>query len=202
MTISIRWEEPDDFRAVEDLTREAFWDVYRPGCCEHLIVHKLRKAPAFVKELGYVACDNGKIVGNIMYSRAKVIDDRDQEHAVLCMGPLSVLPSHQGSGIGSLLMNHSIARARELGCKAIIIFGNPRYYQRFGFKNAAEYGIQTAAGENLAAFMVLELGAGALNGISGKFHEDKVFEIDDAELENFEKGFPYKEKHITDTQLP
>lgn len=201
MNVSIRLEEERDYRKVEHLTREAFWDIYHPGCTEHLIVHKLRTAPAFVKELSYVACDEDSIIGSIIYSKAKVINDQNQEFEVLCMGPLSVLPSFQRKGIGSLLMNHSIEKARGLGFKAIIIFGNPEYYRRFGFVNAAKYGIKTASGENFDAFMALELCGGALHGITGKFYGDKVFETEDEELEIFEKGFPYKEKHITDTQL-
>ncbi|HBF38417.1 MAG TPA: GNAT family N-acetyltransferase [Firmicutes bacterium] len=201
MNLTIRLEEEKDYQQVEYETREAFWDVYRPGCVEHWIVHQIRKAPAFVKGLNYVACVDGSIVGNIMYSKAKVVDDKKQESEVLCMGPLSVLPAFQRKGIGSLLMNHSMQKARELGFKAIVIFGNPHYYGRFGFINAEEYGIQTSSGENFEVFMVLELFAGALKGITGKFYEDKVFEVQDEELEAFEKEFPYKEKHSTDTQL-
>lgn len=163
--------------------REAFWDLYRPGCSEHLIVRKIRKLPVFIKELSYVACDNDKIVGNIIYSRARIISEDSLEHEVLCMGPLGVLPHYQKRGIGSRLMAETLKKASELGYKAVIIFGNPKYYERFGFKNAKE------------------LQKGSLTGLNGKFHADKVFEIKDDELEEFEKGFPYKKKHVTDTQL-
>jgi predicted N-acetyltransferase YhbS len=199
--ILIRLEEEKDYRAVEHLTREAFWDVYRPGCNEHLIVHKIRRVPAFLGELSYIACVDGSIVGNIIYSKAKVINDEGREFEVLCMGPISVLPSFQRKGIGSLLMNYSIERARALGYKAIIIFGNPGYYQRFGFINAERYGIKTSSGENFDAFMALELYDGALNGITGRYYADKVFEVQEEELQIFEREFPFKEKHITDTQL-
>jgi predicted N-acetyltransferase YhbS len=201
MKISIRLEEEKDFRYVEFLTREAFWDLYKPGCCEHLIVHKMRKEPAYVKELSYIAEEEYIIVGNIIYSKAKVVNDQTKEFEVLCMGPISVLPSHQRKGIGSLLMTRSIEKAKELGFKAVIIFGNPDYYKRFGFINAKNYNIKTSTGENFDAFMVLELTNGALNGISGRFYEDKVFETEDKELELFEGQFPFKEKHITGTQF-
>jgi predicted N-acetyltransferase YhbS len=199
--ISIRLEEEKDHREVEYLTREAFWNVYKPGCDEHLLVHKIRTVPAFIKELSLVACEDNKIVGNIIYSKAKIINERNEAFEVLCMGPIGVLPSYQGRGIGSLLMNHSIEKARQLGYNAIIIFGNPDYYQRFGFLNAKKYEIQTLSGENFEEFMALELLAGGLNGISGKFHADEVFNIEKEELEIFEKGFPHKEKCVTDTQL-
>jgi predicted N-acetyltransferase YhbS len=138
VNISIRSEEEKDFKYVENMTREAFWDLYKPGCDEHLVVHKIRKVPAFVKELDFIACDKDTIVGNIIYSRAKVVNEENEESEVLCMGPVTVLPSYQKQGIGSLLMNHSIKKAKQLGYKGIIIFGNPDYYQRFGFVNAKE----------------------------------------------------------------
>lgn len=201
MKIFIRLEEEKDFRNVEFLTREAFWDLYRPGCCEHLIVHKMRKVPSFLRELSFIAEEEYTIVGSIIYSKARVIDDQTKENEVLCMGPISVLPSYQGKGIGSLLMTHTIEEAKELGYKAVFIFGNPDYYKRFGFINAEYFNIKTSTGENFDAFMVLELTKGALKGITGKFYEDKVFEIEDKELELFEREFPFKEKHITDTQF-
>lgn len=201
MNISIRLEEENDFNSVEYMTREAFWDVYKPGCDEHLVLHKIRKVPAFVKELDLIACDEDRIVGNIIYSKAKVVNNEKKEFEVLCMGPVGVLPSYQKQGIGSLLMKRSIEKARQLGYKAIIIFGNPDYYHRFGFRNAEEYYIQTSAGENFDAFMALELYDGSLKGVSGKFYEDEVFKIEKEELEDFEKKFPHKIKHVTDTQL-
>lgn len=201
MNISIRVEEEKDFKIVEYMTREAFWDLYKPGCDEHLVLHKIRKVPVFVKELDFVACDEDTIVGNIIYSRAKVLNEENKEFEVLCMGPLTVLPSYQKQGIGSLLMNYSIEKARQLAYKGVIIFGNPDYYHRFGFVNAKEYDIRTSWGDNFDAFMALELYDGSLRGISGKFYEDEVFKIENEELEDFEKQFPYKEKHVTDTQL-
>jgi predicted N-acetyltransferase YhbS len=183
------------------MTREAFWNLYRPGCVEHLLVHKIRNVPAFIKGLCFVACDKGKIVGNIIYSKAKVINDRNNEYEVLCMGPIGVMPSYQGQGIGSLLMTSSIEKAKQLGYKAILIFGDQNYYHRFGFVNAQKFAIQTSSGENFEAFMALELYDGSLNGISGKYYEDKVFEIGKDELEIFDKEFPYKEKRVTATQL-
>lgn len=201
MTISIRLEEARDYSPVEHLTREAFWDLYHPGCSEHLIVHKIRDVPAFVKELSLVACDGDTVVGNIIYSRAKVVNAGNQEFEVLCMGPIGVLPSCQKKGIGSQLMNASIRKAKALGFRAVIIFGNPAYYHRFGFVNAQQYEITTPTGDNFDAFMALELYDGALQGISGKFYADSVFEVDNQELDTFDKQFPYKEKHVTDTQL-
>jgi len=199
--VIIRLETQEDYRETEMMIREAFWDVYKPGCNEHLVLHKLRKVPAFVKELDLVACIKNKIVGNIVYSKAKIINNHNQGFTVLCMGPLGVLPSYQRKGIGSLLIKQSVSKAKSLNYKAVILFGNPNYYQRFGFKNAREYNIQTAQGENFDAFMALELFEDSLHRIEGNFFEDPVFKTDNKELELFEKEFPDKEKHVTDTQL-
>jgi predicted N-acetyltransferase YhbS len=201
MSIVIRQEEERDYRCVEHLTREAFWDVYRPGCLEHLVLHQIRKLPAFVKALSLVACDHGTIVGNIVYSKARVTNTSGQEVEVLCMGPFAVLPSLQKKGIGDLLARHSLAKAKELGFKAVVLFGNPHYYGRFGFVNAKTYGITTPSGENFDAFMALELFPGALNGVSGRFDGDPGFETKDADLKMFEKSFPPKEKHVLATQI-
>ncbi len=201
MNIELRLENEHDYGAVENLTREAFWDIYQPGCDEHLLANKLRDVAAFIPELDFVAELDRQIVGNIMYSKAKIVDENGREHEVISFGPLSVLPSFQKSGIGSKLVKHTLELAREMGYKAVLIFGNPAYYHRFGFANAEKYHITTSGGENFEAFMALELYADALQGISGKFHEDSVFQIDKEEAAEFDKQFPYKEKHITDTQF-
>ena len=201
MNLRIRLEKQSDFKKIETLTREAFWDLYKPGCDEHLIVHKIRSAESFVHELDFVATIENKIIGNIVYSKAKVINDNNIEHEILCMGPLSVLPSYQKKGIGSKLIKHSIDKAREMGFKGVIIFGNPNYYNRFSYNNALDYKITTSDGHNFKAFMALELYQNSLKGIEGKFYSDPVFIVDNKELEKFEKEFPYKEKHVIDTQF-
>lgn len=201
MNIKIRNENSSDFIVVENLIREAFWNLYKPWCDEHFIAHEMRKLPVFVKELDFVACEWENIVWVIMYTKAKVINDKWEKFEVLCMGPLAVLPSSQKKWIGSLLMNHTKEIAKNLGYKAIIIFWNPNYYHRFGFVNAEKYKIQTSSGENFAPFMVLELYEGALDGISWKFFADKVFEANPDEVEAFDKNFSPKEKKKTSTQL-
>lgn len=201
MNITIRLENAKDYFETEYITREAFWDVYHPGCMEHLVLHNFREVPAFVRELDFVACDEERIVGNVVCSKAKVINDDKQEYEVLCMGPLAVLPEYQGKGIGSLLIKTTINKAQKLGYKGIVIYGNPAYYHRFGFVNAEKFGIKTSSGENFDYFMALELSVGSLQGISGNFYEDEAFNVNDEELEVFDKAFPYKEKHVTATQL-
>jgi len=200
MNIIIRNTNEKDYKITVNLTREAFWDVYKPGCDEHLVLHKMRKVPAFVNELDFIALTDEKVIGNIVYTIAKVVNDKE-EFTVLCMGPLAVLPEYQNKGVGGMLLKHSIEKAKEMGFKAVIIYGNPDYYHRFGFVDSKNYNIQTSTGENFDAFMTLELYNDALIGVFGKFYEDNVFQTDKEETELFEKEFPYKEKHVTDTQI-
>ncbi len=193
LNVNLRLERPEDYRLVEELTREAFWGVNQPSCDEHLLVHKLRKVPAFIPELDYVAEVDGRIVGNIMYSKAKVVDETGNEHGVVTFGPISVLPRYQGKGIGKVLLRHTIAEAKRLGYRAIVFFGHPDYYPRVGFRRAMEFNITTASGKNFDAFMAMPLCDGAFDGITGRFYEDPVFECDAKEAHEFDKGFPHKE---------
>ncbi len=201
MDIEIRHEMKEDHRETETLTRDAFWDLYKPGCDEHLVLHKMRNLPVFVRELNYVAVTGDRIIGNIVFSKASVVNDKGDAFEVLTMGPVSVLPQYQGKGIGSRLINHALDHAGKMGFAAVLIFGNPEYYSRFGFVNAAKYNIQTSEGENFDAFMALELFENSLQGVEGKFYIDPVFFTDEKELEEFEKQFPSREKHVHDTQL-
>lgn len=194
MEINIRREQSKDFDEVNNLTREAFWNLHCPGCDEHYLAHLLRQSSIFIPELDFVAESDGKIVGNIMYSKATVKNDID-ESEVLTFGPLSVLPEYQKKGIGSKLVLHSFDIARQLGYKSVLIYGNPDYYRRFGFKNAAEFGISTKEGENFDAFMALELVKGGLKDISGRFFEFPNIDFITG-FEEFEKTFPYKEKKV------
>lgn len=195
MDINIRLEQSSDYRLVEELTREAFWgSMDHPTCDgEHLLVHKLRKNPSYIPKLDFVAETDGKIVGHVIYSLAKVVTSEGKEIEVINFGPLSVLPEYKRKGLGSALMHHSIAEARKLGYRAIIFYGHPDYYPRFGFRRASRYGITSVDGRSFDALMAMELYDGALEGISGRFVEDAVYEIDLEELAEFENEFQYKE---------
>jgi len=184
MKINIRPETPQDYSSVELLTWHAFLDFIATDepkrqahdVDEHLLVRNMRGSPSFVPELAYVAELDGELVGNIMYTLSKVVGEPGDEHTVLTIGPVSVLPRYQSKGIGTTLMEYTIDRAIELGYRAIILYGHPEYYPRFGFKNAEIYGITTPEGANLDPFMALELYDGALNGITGKHYCDEVYE--------------------------
>ena len=193
MNLSLRLETPKDYYTVEQLAQDAFWGYLAPTCEEHYLVHILRSIPAFVQELDYVAEADGKLVGNVLYSKAKVIDQEGKEHEVLTFGPLSVLPSYWNQGVGSTLLRYTIKKAKESGYPAIIIYGHPDYYPRLGFRNAKAYNIMTPDGSNFDALMALPLYEGALVGISGKFYEDSAFHMDPKEVEEFNLNFPIRE---------
>lgn len=193
MNLTLRLETPNDYRAVENLTREAFWGFTHPTCDEHYLVHLLRDIPAFVPELDYIAEADGKLVGNVMYSKAKVIDSGGCEHEVLTFGPLSVLPECWNCGVGSALMRHTIMGAKRLGYRVIVFYGHPDYYPRFGFRNAEAFNITTPNGKNFDALMAMPLYDGALDDISGTFHEDPVFAVNAEKAEAYNRNFPHRE---------
>ena len=200
MNMIIRNENEQDHRVVEELTREAFWNHYMPGCIEHFVLHNLRNSKDFIAELDFVAEIDGQITGNIVYSRGVIKDKKEAEKEVICFGPVSVLPSLQKQGIGSSLITHSIKAAMMMGFPAILIYGDPRYYSRFGFRCAEKYDIKTADDKFAVALQVLELKPGALKGVSGRFIETEAFQYDENKFEDFETTFYFKEKCETDYQ--
>lgn len=194
MNITIRLERPADHRAVEALTREAFWNQYSPGCCEHYLVHLMRDCPAFVPELDLVAEADGRIVGSAMCLRGLVKRADGTTVVVLSLGPLSVLPGYQGKGIGAKLIQRTRKIAQELGYRAILLCGDPDYYTKQGFVPAERYDIRTAENMYAAALHVCELYDGALKYVQGCYVEDSVYQINEAAAEEFDKQFPRREK--------
>ncbi len=201
MKIKIQKTDKNKYCQTEFITREAFWNVYEPGCSEHLILHQLRKSKSYVNQLDLVALCENEIVGHIISTRAYVLDSQNGKHEILCVGPLAILPNFQNKGIGSLLINESIKTAAKLRFSGMILFGDPSFYHRFGFVNAQKYQITTKDFQNFEPFMALELFENSLCNVNGCFYEDESFSVDEMELEMFEKQFPYKEKQITDTQF-
>lgn len=194
MKLVFRPEEPSDYRHVEALTREAFWNHYIPGCYEHYLVHILRDSPCFVKALDYVAEADGRLVGSILYTASAIHKDDGTAMPVMGFGPISVLPEVQGQGIGSQLIEHTKKLAAAMGCKAILIYGDPEYYRRVGFTGAAQYGVATAQNDYADALLACELVPGALAGCAGRFMEHPIFEVDEAEAAMFDQTFPPKAK--------
>lgn len=180
MNITIRLETEKDYRKVEELTRKAFSYPGRIerggiGCpFEHWMVHALREKDG-LRDLSYVAEADGKIVGHIIYSNARIETVDGNTVPVLNFGPLSVQPEYQRSGVGKALMHATIAKAKELGYGAILFFGRPEYYPRFGFVEAGCFGITDSEGYNFPAFMAMELKEGYLSGVHGKYYESPIY---------------------------
>lgn len=181
--INVRLEESQDYLTVEEVTKEAFSyperiEHSKIGCClEHYIVHSLREKDG-INELSFVAEINNKIVGHIIYSKAYILQPDNTKVEVVSFGPLSVLPEYQKQGVGSALMKHSIECAKELGYGAILFFGRPEYYPRFGFVNAKEFNITDCEGNNYNAFMAMELKKDYLKDVTGKFYEAPIYNDD------------------------
>jgi len=192
--VEIRQERPEEHHAVEVVVREAFWNKFRQGCDEHLLVHKLRESDAYLPQLSRILIVDGEIAGAIFYAKAWV-DDGKQKHEVLSFGPLAVAPKWKGCGVGSLLMEETHKLAKEEGYPAIVITGVPTYYPRFGYKPAGDFGLTVDGGKTFPAFMAYELYEGALENIKGEFHEaDVFFDLPKEELEAFEQQFEKKDK--------
>lgn len=192
--MNIRLEAAADYRAAEELTREAFWNHFEPGANEHYLLHTMRNHPDFLPELCFVAEEKGILVGHIAYSRAKIVGEEGQEWPVLCFGPLGVHPDCQGKGVGSALVRHTLALAKEQGHTAVLIMGNPNFYGRLGFRAAERYDIRHANGKFMPALMACELIDGALCGKAGRFLESSAFEVDMAGFDAYDAVFPPKEK--------
>lgn len=199
MKITIRNETETDYRAVEEFTREAFWNLNFPGCSEHYLIHVLRSHADFIPELDLVAEADGKIVGSIIYSKSKLTDEKGNEKDILTFGPLSVSPEYQRKGIGKALIEHSFIKAAELGYDTVVIFGSPSNYISRGFKSCKKYNV-SLNGYFPTAMLVKELKENALDGRSWNFSESSAFDIDENSAEEFDKTFEPKEKAYSKSQ--
>ncbi len=194
--IIIRNETADDYRAVENLTREAFWNVYQPGCDEHYFVHTMRSHEDFLPELAFVLESDGEILGNIMYTKSRLVSEDGTERPILSFGPLCVRPDCQRKGYGKRLIAHSCARALELGYDTVVIFGNPANYVGSGFVSAKRKGVSLGDGIFPTAMLVKELVPGVLDGKPWRYVESGAADCcaDTDAVEAFEAAFPPKEK--------
>lgn len=200
LSYTICLESENMYRESENMVRESFWDIYKPGCDEHLVLYKMRNISSFIKDLDLVAIKDRKVIGIIVFTLGQVIS-AESKTDILFLGPIAVLPEYQNMGIGSKLINESIEKAKKMGFKGIFLTGNPKYYGKFGFVETSKYNIKWSDGNYHDYFMCLELSNNGLQKVSGIIKEDDVYYVDKNELEEFESRFPKKEKHITDSQL-
>ena len=195
--IMIRLEKEEEYREVENLVRESFWNVYRPGCFEHYVLHQLRNDPAFVPELDFVMELDGKLIGQNMFMRAIIKADDGRNIPIMTMGPICITPDLKRKGYGKILLDYSLEKAKKLGCGAVCFEGNIDFYGKSGFTYASKFGIRyhgLPEGEDASFFLCKELIPGYLDGITGEYSTPHGYFVDEAEVEIFDKEFPVKEK--------
>ena len=194
---TIRGEEEKEYREVEDLVREAFWNVYRPGCLEHFVLHQLRSDPAFVSELDFVMEKDGQLIGQNMFMRAVIKADDGRDIPIMTMGPICIAPEYKRKGYGKILLDYSLEKAAELGAGVLCFEGNIDFYGKSGFTYASEFGVRYQGlpdGEDASFFLCRELIPGYLNGITGVYATPAGYFVDEEEAEAFDREFPAKQK--------
>ena len=194
---TIRLEKAEDYREVENLVRESFWNVYCPGCSEHFVIHVLRDDPAFVKELDFVMEQNGVLIGQNMFMRTVINADDGRVIPVLTMGPIGITPELKRKGYGKKLLDYSLEKAAAMGFGAVLFEGNIGFYGHSGFTYARSFGIRyhdLPEGADDSFFLCKELIPGFLDGITGVYQTPRGYYVDDADVEKFDKAFPHKEK--------
>ena len=202
--IIIRPETSGDRRAVEHLSRESFWNVYRPGCSEHHVTHVLRDDPAFVKELDFVMEQDGRLIGQNLFVRTVIQADDGREIGVLTMGPICIAPELQRQGYGKLLLDAPLEKAAAMGFGAVLFEGNIAFYGKSGFTYASEFGIRyhdLPEDADASFFLCRELIPGYLDGVTGVYLTPQAYYADDADVEVFDKAFPPKEKQKLPGQI-
>ncbi len=193
----IRLETEKDYREVENLIRESFWNVYRPGCSEHYVIHVLRDDPAFVKELDFVMEMGGRIIGQNLFMRTVINSDSGSDIPVLTMGPICITPELKRQGYGKIILDYSLEKARELGFGAVLFEGNINFYGKSGFTYARNFGIryhELPEDADDSFFLCKELISGYLSDITGVYQTPGGYYVSDTDVEEFDKGFPVKEK--------
>lgn len=198
--IQIRNEQRADYKRVEEITRKAFYNVYCPGCSEHYLVHIMREHEDFIKELDFVLELDGNVIGNIMYTKAKLIDESGNTKDILTFGPVSVLPEYQRTGYGKQLLEYSFEKAKCLGYDVIVIFGNPSNYVSRGFKSCRKYNVSLEDGIYPTAMMVKELNEGALKGKNWVYYDSPVMHFDEEAARYFDDQLEKMEKRYHPSQ--
>ena len=217
--IIIRLEKEEEYREVENMVRESFWNVYRPGCYEHYVLHQLRNDPAFVPELDFVMylrtqenapsehsvmVQEDRLLGQNMFMRAVINADDGRTIPIMTMGPICITPELKRKGYGKILLDYSLEKAKELGCGAVCFEGNIDFYGKSGFVPASTFGIRyhgLPEGEDASFFLCKELIPGYLEGITGEYATPQGYYVDKAEVELFDQGFPAKEKRKLPGQI-
>ena len=196
----IRNEEEKDYRIVEEMIKKAFWNLSVPGCNEHYFAHQVRESEDYIPELDFVIEEDGKIIGHILYVKAKFIATDGTEKQILSFGPFTIHPDYQRKGYGRKLLNHSFEVAKEMGYDTVAIFGNPENYACYGFRNCKRYNVCLEENVYPVALLVKELEENVLNGKTRKYIESPAHAIDESGFEEFDSTFEQMEKGYSYTQ--
>ena len=194
---TIRLEKKEEQRAVEALVREAFWNVYRPGCSEHYVIHVLRDDPDFVRELDFVMEQDGRLIGQNMFMRTIIDADDGRVIPVLTMGPIGIAPDRKRQGYGKKLLDYSLEKAAAMGFGAVLFEGNIGFYGHSGFRYARSFGIRyhdLPEGADDSFFLCKELIPGYLDGVTGVYRTPRGYYVDNADVEEFDRAFPPRVK--------
>ena len=200
----IRLEKIEERREVENMVRESFWNVYRPGCFEHYVLHCLRNDPDFVPELDFVMEKDGRLIGQNIFMHAVIKADDGREIPIMTMGPICIRQELKRQGYGKILLDFSLQKATELGCGALCFEGNIGFYGKSGFDYASKLGIRyhgLPAGADASFFLCRELVPGYLDGITGEYTTPQGYFVDEAKAEDFDKDFPFKDKLVLPGQI-
>ncbi len=195
--ITIRLENKEDYAEVESLVREAFWNVYRPGCLEHYVIHVLRDDPAFIKELDFVMETGGRIIGQNMFMKTVIESEAGGIVPVLTMGPICITPALKRRGFGKILLDYSLEKATQLGFGAVLFEGNIAFYGKSGFDYARNFGIRyhgLPEGADDSFFLCKELIPGYLDDVTGVYQTPPGYYVDEADADEFDRRFPPMEK--------
>ena len=201
---TIRLEMEEDYRAVENLVRESFWNVYRPGCSEHYVIHVLRDDPAFVKELDFVMEQDGKLIGQNVFMRTIIEADDGRKIPVLTMGPIGIIPELKRQGYGKALLDYSLEKAAAMSFGAVLFEGNIDFYGKSGFAYANKFGIRyhdLPEDADSSFFLCKELIPGYLDDVTGVYQTPLGYYVKDEDVDEFDKGFPPKEKQKLPGQI-
>lgn len=195
--LKIRSEKVEDIGTVDNLIRESFWNVYRPGCLEHYVMHCMRKHPDFMPQLCFVMEKNGEIIGQNIFWKAEITSDDGRIIPIMTMGPICIRNDLKRKGFGKILLDFTLEKAKEAGAGAVCFEGNIDFYGKSGFTYASGFGIRyhgLPEGEDSSFFLCKELIPGYLNGITGEYSTPQVYLVNRDEAEEFDKKFPKAEK--------
>lgn len=202
--IIIRQERKDEYREVEELVRDSFWNVYRPGCLEHYLLSQLRNDKDFVPELDFVMEKDGVIIGQNVFVKAVIKADDGRDIPVMTMGPICISPEFKRQGYGKILLDYSLEKAAESGCPAVCFEGNIGFYGKSGFRYAGDFGIRyhgLPEDADASFFLCKELVPGYLDGVTGEYKTPDCYMVSEEDAEIFDRAFPYKEKLILPGQI-